>query len=185
MKEKKTTRNRCVLLNSVLLSLLVTGHLVGCAGYRFGSASLFPTEVRTVYVPVFRSDSFRRHLAERLTEAVVKELERRTPYKVVVDDVADSVLSGKIVSTRKRVLAEDINDNPRDIEVSMKVEATWHDHRSNLMMQTVVLPIPALSLAVGNGTAFVPEGGQSIATAQQDSIEDIATQIVSQMESTW
>ena len=73
----------------------------GCAAYQIGNQSLYPLEIHTVSVPVFQSNSFRRNLGERLTEAVVKEIERRTPYKVVSDPGADSVLTGRIVTERK------------------------------------------------------------------------------------
>src|SRR6266481_1806454 len=75
----------------------------GCAGYRFGAASLYPPDIQTVYVPVFESNSFRRNLGEWLTEAVCKEIELKTPYKVVGTPNADSVLTGKITSDTKRV----------------------------------------------------------------------------------
>ena len=61
------------------MSLLASG----CAAYRFGAASLYPPDIQTVYVPVFESNSFRRNLSELLTEAVCKEIELKTPYKVV------------------------------------------------------------------------------------------------------
>src|SRR2546421_11872051 len=35
----------------------------------------------TVYVPLFRSVSFRREVQLQLTELVTKEIEKRTPYK--------------------------------------------------------------------------------------------------------
>ena len=56
------------------------------------------TDIQTIRVPVFQSSSFRRDLGEQLTEAVVKEIEKRTPYKVVRDASADSVLIGRITS---------------------------------------------------------------------------------------
>ena len=58
-------------------SLLVLLRFAGCAGYQIGNQSLFPQEIHTVYVPVFKSNSFRRNLGERLTEAVVKEIEEK------------------------------------------------------------------------------------------------------------
>src|SRR5262245_62122078 len=76
--------------------------IVGCAPYRMGTPSLYSCNVRTVYVPVFESNSYRRGLAERLTEAVQKEIERRTPYKVVGSSVnADSILTGKLLTDTK------------------------------------------------------------------------------------
>jgi hypothetical protein len=47
--------------------------VLGCAPYRMGVQSLYSCNIRTVYVPMFESDSFRRNLGERLTEAVQKE----------------------------------------------------------------------------------------------------------------
>ena len=67
-------------------ALLVTG----CATYRFGNGTLYAPDVRTVYVPMFQSDSYRTtpsvDVGERLTEAVCKEIEKRTPFKVVGSD---------------------------------------------------------------------------------------------------
>ncbi|MBI3461837.1 MAG: hypothetical protein HY000_02090, partial [Planctomycetes bacterium] len=65
---------------------------LGCAGYRIGSRSLYPPDICTVYVPVFESASFRRNLGERLTEAVCKQIEDATPYKLVNGPEADSIL---------------------------------------------------------------------------------------------
>ena len=50
--------------------------LSGCAGLHVGQQSLYRPEIRTIYVSVFESESFRPNLGERLTEAVVKEIER-------------------------------------------------------------------------------------------------------------
>ena len=67
--------------------------LSGCAGYQIGNRPLYRPDIRTVHVPVVQSESYRRYLGERLTEAIVKEIELRTPYKVVDEASADSVLS--------------------------------------------------------------------------------------------
>ena len=101
--------------------LLILGGSLGCAGYQWGAASLYPTDIRTVHVPLVASNSFRRQLGERLTEAIAKQIEQDTPYKVVNQTNADSVLRGRIVSERKRVLVENANDNPRDIEWNIAV----------------------------------------------------------------
>ena len=92
------------LLVGVPAVVISTG---GCAGYRFGNNTLYASNVRTVYVPMIQSESFRTtpgiDLGERLTEAVCKEIEKRTPFKVVGDPNADSVLTARIVADTKRV----------------------------------------------------------------------------------
>jgi hypothetical protein len=93
---------RTVIATLVLACLA----MAGCASYRFGNNTLYAPNVRTVYVPMIQSESYRTtpgvDLGERLTEAVCKEIEKRTPFKVVGDPNADSVLTARIVADRWR-----------------------------------------------------------------------------------
>jgi hypothetical protein len=158
----------------------------GCAGYRIGSASLYPAHIRTVYVPVFESDSFRPHLGERLTEAVMKEIEEKTPYKVVGDAAqADSVLSGRITGETKRVLVENRYDLPRQVEVNLQVQVRWLDRQENLIRDASPIPLPPELVTIGESATATPEAGSSIATAQQQAIHRLAVQIVAMMEAPW
>lgn len=160
--------------------------LAGCANYQVGNDLLYPSTIRTVHVPVFESTSFRRNLGERLTEAVVKEIEYRTPYKVVGDSRgADSILSGKIVGDRKGVLVVDPNGQPRDVEINLKVQVRWIDRQSNLIREGAPIPLPSQLAEVTDATDLVPEVGQSVATAQQKVIQRLAQQIVGMMEVPW
>ncbi len=174
------------LLRGILLGLLLAP-LAGCLGnpYRFGNQSLFPPGIETVYVPVFKSSSFRRDLGERLTEAVVKEIERRTPYKVVGNPHADTVLTGRIVGETKHLLVETLTGDPRDTEVHLQVEVSWTDLRGNPIRRCPPVPVPANCASFGGTSESVPEVGQSTATAQQQAIQRLAEQIVSLMEAPW
>jgi hypothetical protein len=161
----------------------------GCAGYQIGNQSLYPLEIRTVYVPMFQSNSFRRNLGERLTEAVVKQVEAKTPYKVVNDPNADSVLTGRIVSETKRVLVPALTGDAREIQAGMRVEVSWVDRKGRLLRQAEPIPLPAEIAAevadVSSTGDVVPEVGQSVATAQQQAIGRMAEQIVGLMEKPW
>ena len=120
----------------MLLLILLTG----CAGYQLGAHTLYPAHVRTVQVNMFRSDSLRPFLGERLTEAVAKEIELRSNLKIISNGYADSVLTGRILSERKAVLAENINDEPRDIEVDMVIEVSWVDRRGQPLLGCAAPP---------------------------------------------
>ena len=169
----------------VVAAAILAVTAAGCSTYQIGNRSLYPAHIRTVYVPTFESNSFRRNLGERLTEAVVKEMELKTPYKVVATPDADSVLTGLIVSEGKRVVAENRYDDPRQLEVRMQVMVNWIDRQGTAIRPdgAVALPPPALSVT---GTADVtPEVGQSLATSQQEAINRVAEQIVAMMETPW
>jgi hypothetical protein len=155
----------------------------GCATYHIGNASLYPPEVQTVYVPMFESVSFRRELGERLTEAVMKEIEKKTPFKVVSNPNADSVLSGRITQESKRVLIGARNGDPRELQTQISVQVSWVDNRGRMLRSCPDIPLPpALTEATGN---LVPEAGQSLAVAQQEAINRLAEQIVGLMEKPW
>ena len=92
---------------------------------------------RTVHVPMFQSDSLRPDLGEWLTEAVIKEIEMRTPYKVVSNPLADSVLTGRLLWDNKRVVSENINDEPRNLIYNAALHITWIDSNGRIMAQSV------------------------------------------------
>lgn len=157
----------------------------GCAKYRFGAASLYPPDIQTIYVPMFESNSFRRNLSELLTEAVCKEIEARTPYKLVGNPQADSVLTGKLTSDTKRVIIEDQYDMPRETEVNISVEVRWINRRGDLINPASTVPLPQDLVTLSAPGQLVPEFGQSVSTAQLQSIQTLASQIVSLMEMPW
>ena len=161
-----------------LLTATLATPALGCAGYQIGNASLYRPDVRSVHVPIVESDSFRRDLGLRLTEAIVKQIETRTSYLIGSETTADSVLRVRILSDGKRVLGENINDDPRDLQIDLRLDAQWISQSGAPLMQRV-------NLSIDDNTSFVPEGGQSMATAQQELIDELAQQIVNQMEVAW
>jgi lipopolysaccharide assembly LptE-like protein len=167
------------------ICILQSAMFSGCAGYQLGNRALYRPDIRTVHVPMIQSDSYRRYLGERLTEEVVKQIELRTPYKVVGPDAADSVLTVRLVSDAKRVLANNRFSEPRDIETDFFIQTNWVDRRGDLIMSNDNVPAAPLLVNIGQQANFVPEGGQSLATAQQEAINKLASQIVGQMELAW
>lgn len=150
----------------------------GCQAYQFGTPTMHRFEIRSVHVPIIESGSYRRFLGQQLTEAVVKEIELNTPFIVTTANRADSILAGRIVTERKRVLSETKNDDPRALLSEMRVEFTWTDRGGVPLMDRQVVRLT-------RDVIFVPEGGQSLTTAQQELFERFARQIVGQMEVTW
>ena len=173
---------RCVFSALVMLSFTFSW---GCASYRMGASSLYAPDVATVYVPMIESDSFRRDLGERLTEAVVKEIELKTPFKVVGTPDADSVLSTRLVSDTKRITVENLNDDPRAVELSLAAEVTWLNRRRVPLRDPTMLELPPELLPIGQTSTLIPEAGQSVVSAQQQAINRLAQQIVSTMEEPW
>lgn len=160
----------------VILCAVMTGS--GCRSYHLGNQFLFRSDIRTVHVAVADSNSNRRFLGQRLTEAVVKQISSTTPLTITKPALADSVITARVLRDRKSVLTETVTDEGRAIDVGMVVEVDWTDRAGTPLMQRQ-------SLKINHSADFIPEGGQSLATAQQEVIERIAREIVGQMETPW
>ncbi len=166
-------------------SLLVLLCFAGCAGYQIGNQSLFPQEVHSIYVPVFKSNSFRRNLGERLTEAVIKEIQKRTTYTLTDEAHADTILSGAIIQETKTVLIPDLSGDAREVQTAINVQVSWTDRHGIKMREDKNIPLPPEIADVSGTGNLVPEVGQSVATAQQQAICRVAQQIVGLMEKPW
>lgn len=183
MRDRASWRPRPWFCGSPTVCLIVCASLcVGCAGYQVGQQALYRPDIRSVHVPIFESNSYRRYLGERLSEAVAREIELKTPYRVVSAERADSVLRGRILVESKKTVGEDRYDFPRLIEYETVATVEWIGPQGELLASTVTIPLDSLDLRIGGSEQFIPEAGQSVASTQQDVIEQLAEQIVSQME---
>jgi len=168
-----------VLLTGVgMLALLATG-----CGYMVGNG--FTPDIKTVSVPIFENDTYRRGLEYQLTEAVQKEIQNRTPYRLAQGADADTRLTGRIVQVRKDVLGENNNDDPRQLQFSIMVRVTWENLRTGEVLAKQEVPVAPDAIPLLTQAGFAPELGQSQATATQTAINLMARNIVNLMEVPW
>lgn len=167
------------------MSLATVSLCGGCAGYQLGSRTLFRSDVRTIYVPLVRNDTWRSNLGQHLTEHLIKEIQLRTPYRIVNDPSADSILTCRVTNETKRVITENRVDDPRAIDAKISIQLTWVDRQNTVLMENQFVPPDDVAFLFAQGTEFVPEAGQSISTAHMRAIERLAAEIVNQMEVRW
>ena len=156
--------------------------LPGC-GYMFGSPH--QPGIRTVHVPVFTSDTFRRGLEYQLTEAVQQQIKHRTAFQLTSRETADTILQGHLVELRKDGLGETRFDDLRELQLELTVVATWKDARTGRVIgrQSIRPELDHRHLIAQANMA--PEVGQSLATATQTAVDRLAIQIVDIMEMPW
>jgi hypothetical protein len=167
-----------------LMVVLAVAALPGCAPYRMGHQALFTSEIRTVHVPVFRSVSFRPGLGERLTEAVVREIQANTNLLISDESSADTILTGQIVDDNKRVVAENRYDDVRSYERAISINLVWSDKAGNPIGQPVAIR-PLIEFAAGSSSIAIPEAGPSMATTEQAVLDRLAKDIVAQLHAPW
>ena len=163
----------------MILGLALATLSPGCKVTGYSIRAPYDTKIKTVYVPVFKSVTFRRDVNIMLTELVQKEIERRTPYKVVgVPEGADTTLEGTINFSDKNVILENPFNLPRQLTTTMIVMATWTDNNA----EEKKAPNPAIIAETFN---FYPEIGESAQAAFYRTCEKLAVQIVNMMEEPW
>lgn len=164
--------------SALLLMLLTVVGLIGCAGYHVGNQFLYRSDIRTVHIEMVQNDSYRRFLGQQLTEAIVKQIELTTPLTITEPSLADSFVEARLIQEEKRVLGSNFSDEPRELQINYRLQVKWIDRAGTPLMERQLVNI-------NRANAFVPEGGQSMATSQRELIDRIARDIVSQMETPW
>ena len=70
----------CVFAVLLGMTAVLSMAVSGCGGY--SNESLFPDQIRSVYVEMFENETFRRGIEYDLTDALAKRIEAETPYKI-------------------------------------------------------------------------------------------------------
>ncbi len=162
--------------------------------------------IRTVYVPIFENRTVYRGLEFYLTRAVIREVEAKTPFKVVASEAeADTQLKGTIVNFRKLVVNANQQNEIREAEGTISVELVWRDLRAGNRGQVLSQPappppvlglppgaapppppeVPVQPVLVQGNANFIPEVGGSLTSAQIQAMDQLAIRIVSMMEKPW
>jgi outer membrane lipopolysaccharide assembly protein LptE/RlpB len=125
---RRSTPRRCVFL---FCGALLT--VSGCGYHTAGSATHIPANVRTLAVPVFATHAQAYHTEMALTQAVVRELNTRTRYRVLnTADNADAVLSGTVLTQTSIPLTYDSTSGETSsylVTITVKVALTARDGR--------------------------------------------------------
>lgn len=163
-------------LRSMLLAFVVT-----TAGCGYSIRPPYDGQIRTVYVPMFQSQRFRRDLNQQITELVIKEIQNRTPYKVVSrPENADARLEGMIIFDDKSLMVENPNNLPRQLAAVISASVTFTDNRTG---QTVTRNTPAVTFS--QIEQFYPEVGHTAGVAFRHALARMAEDIVNTMEDPW
>ena len=116
----------------------------------------------------------------QLTELVIKEMERRTPYKMVgTQEEADTILDGTINFADKNIVVENPFNMPRQLQAQMNVSVSW-THNPPTAEELDKGPT-----TIAENVNFVPEIGETSLTAFYRVNQALAKQIVDMMEKPW
>ncbi|MBY0312803.1 MAG: hypothetical protein K2W85_12100 [Phycisphaerales bacterium] len=155
----------------------------GCAsdptkGYAFASAQ--DETVRTVAVPVFKNPTYSEGVEVDLTDAIIKEIQRSTPWRVAPEGTANTTLIGTLTDSRMRRLSIARGTGlAQELLVELTVDFEFKDVRTGKVL-----------IARKNFTAsdtFVPTRpvGERLELGQHGAVQKLARDIVAELRSDW
>lgn len=157
--------------------------LLGCAsdptsGYAF--ARLHDDRVTSVAVPVFQNKTFDRGVAAELTQAVTKEIQRRTNWVVTSPKNADRLLDATVTKSTQSVLSIDRETGMgQQLAVILTIDFQFSDARTGKVL-----------FARQNFTAsdsYIPtiEAKERRDVGRHGAIDRLAKAIVAELQTAW
>ncbi len=148
----------------------------GCSGY--SSRSLYPEDIKSVYIEMFENTTFWRDIEYDLTDAVAKRVEADTPYKIISDrNKADTILSGKIAGVSNSPLTlEPETGRPLETQAEVFASFTWKDLRTGQYLAQDTISATA---------SFSNFQDQGFDYASKVAANKLAERIVEQMQVGW
>ena len=176
-------------MNRVLRSSMVLGLsaamplLAACAsdptqGYSFTRSH--DSSVRTVAVPIFQNPTFARGLEIELTDAIIKEVQSKTQWRVAPEGTANTTLSGTLINSQMRRLSTgNATGMSQELSVELTVDFDWKDTRSGKTL------VSRRSFTAAE--AFVPASpaNERVEAGQHAAIQRLARDIVAELRSNW
>ena len=165
---------RTVFCTCLALPFLALVAFVGCG---YSAKSLLRTNVRSIYVPIFDNNTFRRGYEFSLTEAVRDQILLRTRLQIVDKDEADSILFGKITHVEENELINDRRDNIIESRVFISAEIRWVDKRTGrTIVERKNIKQPA---------EFIVRRNETLTSAGNEAFVGVAQGIIEAMEEDW
>ncbi len=171
---------------TVLAACVSLALVAGCAsdptqGYSFGST--YDQSIQTVSVPVFGNSSFSRGLEIQLTDAIIKEIQATTPWRVVTGDGGgggQATLAGTITSTELDKLSTARTSGlAQEVAVRVSVDFDFKDNRTGRVLVSRRSFVASESFVPARGV------GERLEAGQHAVVQELARDIVAELRSSW
>ena len=170
-------------LRHLTLLLLIT--LAGCGYHQAGSATHIPTNVRTLAVPIFKTNVTAYHTEVAFTQAIIRELNTRTRYHILNTDSAsaDATLHGTILTETVAPLTYDANSGETSsylITITARVDLVAHDGRVLYRNDDILYHEQYQSTQDLSG--FIQEDGYAVKRVAKDFAQSVVSDMLESFE---
>ncbi len=157
----------------------------GCGYHTAGSVTHLPGNVRTIAVPTFATRSQQFHTEFAFTQAVVRELNDRTRYRVVnasagaEDSAADATLRGTILSQTSSPLTYDSESGQTSsylLTITARVVLTARD--GHTLYQNNAMVFHEQYQSTQDVSGFIQEDGPAVKRVARDFAQAVVANIL-------
>jgi hypothetical protein len=140
----------------------------------------YDTDIKTIAIPVVQNNTFDREVGYLLTNALIREVESRTPWKVASENVADTLLDVTVTKVKMQALSQSrLTGLDQEMAVQLTVDWNWEriDDNSTIVGWD----------GMGTNGLFLPSNplGEPIELGRMESVELMARAIVDRMSESW
>lgn len=179
-----SNRARATVLAASICTAAMLACGGGCAsdptqGYAF--ASSHDASIRTVAVPIFENPSFAHGLEVELTDAIIKEIQAKTPWRVVpMGSGANSTLTGKLAEPKLHRLSTSPGTGyAQELAVQLSVDFDFKDARTG---KTI---LSRRGFAASDEFVPASPANERIEKGQHGAVQRLARDIVAELRSSW
>ncbi|MCP4758966.1 MAG: LptE family protein [Planctomycetes bacterium] len=162
----------------VLLFLLAACGSDASKGWVLGST--YDSDIKTIAIPVVQNATYDREVGYLLTNALIREVETRTPWRVVDETVADTLLEVSIQKVDLKQLSQSrLTQLDQEMAVQLTVDWNWERLDNN----TTITGWDGM----GTSGMFFPSNplGEPIELGRLESVQMMARAIVDRMAESW
>ena len=172
MRRSRTTTAVTVTVASAVLA--------GCAAdptKGWSTTSVWSDDIRTVSIGLFANSTPNRNFGFEFTDALIKEIEARTPYKVTAPGRADTMVTGRIRRVEHTQLSKStLTGLSEEVTVSVTIDLSWTDLRTG----ETLLELESFTA----NSLFVPSN-PTREPIEQAEFQRLAHDVVTEMQTDW
>jgi outer membrane lipopolysaccharide assembly protein LptE/RlpB len=159
--------------------------LAGCGYHQAGSATHIPASVRTLAVPIFKTNAQAYHTEAAFTEATIRELNTRTKYHILNtdSDSADATLRGTILTQTVAPLTYDASSGESSsylVTITARVLLVAHDGRVLYRNDAIVYHEQYQSTQ--DLTGFIQEDNHAVGRVAKDFAQAVVSDMLESFE---
>ena len=167
----------------VAVALVVSTLMAGCSAdprTGYSTESIYPTKYQTVAIPVIKNETYARDVGFMLTQALITEIESRTPYKVTSETYADSLLTGRITAVRLTALSQNSTTGlDEEVIVGVTVDFEWMD------LETDATIVQRSNFEGAGLFVPTPPSGEYLEIGEVAVVQQLASDMVDEMQAAW